>query len=109
MNYQVPTTGTLRERYPILYPTEYLDNDKAEIFIGIILQGFDKWNTDIDSYISWIDEGYTEDAVSYGLEGEERNMKTYKDAMIQFVEDKKVIKLYFDNHFSLKNLLIFFY
>ena len=24
-------------------------------------------------------------------------MKTYKDAMKKFVEDKKVIKLYFDN------------
>ena len=97
MNYQVPTTGTLRERYPILYPTEYLDNDKAEIFIGIILQGFDNWNSGIDSYISWIDEGYTEDAVSYGLEGEERNMKTYKDAMKALVENKNIKKLYADN------------
>ena len=35
--------------------------------------------------------------LSYDINGEERNMKTYKDAMIQFVEDKKVIKLYFDN------------
>ena len=97
MNYQIPTTGTLREKYPIQYPTEYLDNEKANKFIDIILEGFDKWNTDIESYNNWLSKGYTEDALSYGINGEERNMKTYKDAMIQFVEDKKVIKLYFDN------------
>lgn len=38
MNYQIPTEGTLKERYPILYPTEYLEKDKAEKIIDIILQ-----------------------------------------------------------------------
>ena len=97
MNYQIPTSGTLRERYPILYHTEYLDNEKANKFIDIILQGFDKWNTGIDDYCDWLSEGYTEDALNYGLEGEERNMKNYKDAMRKLVENKKIIKLYCDN------------
>ena len=47
MNYQIPSSGTLREKYPILNPTEYLDKEKADKFIDIILEGFDKWNTDI--------------------------------------------------------------
>ena len=42
----------------------------------------------IESYNNWLSEGYTEDAISYGIDGEERNMKTYKDAMKKFVEDK---------------------
>ena len=28
LNYQIPTTGTLRQRYPFLYPSEYLDTVK---------------------------------------------------------------------------------
>ena len=97
MNYQIPSNGNLTQRYPILYPTEYLDKEKADKFINIILEGFDKWNTDIDNYISWLDKGYTEDALSYGLEGEERNIKTYKDAMRKLVDDKDIKKLYADN------------
>ena len=97
MNYQIPTKGTLKEKYPILYPTEYLDNEKANKFLDIILKGFDKWNENVENYNNWLSEGYTENALSYGMDGEERNMKTYKDAMRKFVEDKKVIKLYFDN------------
>jgi hypothetical protein len=97
MNYQVPTTGTLREKYPILYPVEYLETEKANKFIDIIMEGFDKWNTGIDEYINWLTKGYTSDAKSYGLNGEERNMKTYGDAMKALVSEKKIIKLYFDN------------
>ena len=97
MNYEVPTTGTLREKYPILYPVEYLETEKANKFIDIIMEGFDKWNTGIDEYINWLTKGYTSDAKSYGLNGEERNMKTYGDAMKALVSEKKIIKLYFDN------------
>ena len=92
-----PSVRESIERYPILYPTEYLEKDKADKMIDIILQGFDKWNTDLDSYINWLNDGYTSDALSYGLEGEERNMKTYKDAMEALTENKTIKKLYFDN------------
>lgn len=42
-NYQIPTTaGTLKEKYPVLYASEYSDSETAEKYIEIILQGFDK-------------------------------------------------------------------
>ena len=98
MNYQIPSSGTLREKYPILNPTEYLDKEKADKFIDIILEGFDKWNTDINNtYLNWVDETYTADAVSYGIGGEERNVKTYKDAIKTLTDGKKIYKLYADN------------
>ena len=97
MNYEVPTTGTLREKYPILYPVEYLETEKANKFIDIIMEGFDKWNTGINNYIAWLSQGYTSDAKSYGLNGEERNMTTYEFAMKALVDEKTIKKLYFDN------------
>jgi hypothetical protein len=97
MNYEVPTTGTLREKYPILYPVEYLDTEKANKFIDIIMEGFDKWNTGINDYIAWLSQGYTSDAKSYGLNGEERNMATYESAMRTLAGEKTIKKLYFDN------------
>ena len=97
MNYEVPTTGTLREKYPILYPVEYLETEKANKFIDIIMEGFDKWNTGINDYIAWLSQGYTSDAKSYGLNGEERNMATYESAMRALADEKTIKKLYFDN------------
>ena len=97
MNYEVPTTGTLREKYPILYPVEYLETEKANKFIDIIMEGFDKWNSGITNYIAWLSQGYTSDAKSYGLEGEERDMDAYKTAMTKLAGQKTIKKLYFDN------------
>jgi hypothetical protein len=97
MNYQIPTGGTLREKYPIVYPVEYLDTIKANKFIEIIMEGFDKWNSGITNYIAWLSQGYTSDAKSYGLEGEERDMTAYKTAMTDLAAQKTIEKLYFDN------------
>ena len=36
LNYQIPTSGTLREKYPVLYPSEYIDTAKTNIFTEII-------------------------------------------------------------------------
>lgn len=54
LNYQIPTSRTLREKYPVLYPSEYIDTAKANIFTEINLNGFDKWNDDVETYISWL-------------------------------------------------------
>ena len=99
LHYQIPTTENLREKYPILFHVEYLDKDKerANKYIDIILEGFDKWNTDMEEYINWIDIGYTSNASSYGLEREERKMKNYKLAMAELNETYEIKKLYFDN------------
>ena len=97
-NYQIPTNvANLKEKYPILYPTEYLDNDKAKIFTEIILEGFDKWNTDLNSYIEWLSIGYFNDAISCGLEGEERNMTEYINAIKELANKQDIKKLYFYN------------
>ena len=97
-NYQIPTSvANLKEKYPILYPTEYLDNDKAKIFTEIILEGFDKWNTDLNSYIEWLSIGYFNDAISCGLEGEERNMTEYINAIKELTNKQDIKKLYFYN------------
>ena len=99
LHYQIPDIKNLTEKYPILYPTEYLDKDKdkAKKFIEIILEGFDNWNTDVDTYIEWLSKGYTDDALSYGIEGEKRTMKEYKDAMQKLASEQDIKKLYFYN------------
>ena len=99
LNYQIPQIKNLTEKYPIFYPTEYLDKDKnkSKKFIEIILEGFDKWNTDVESYCEWLSEGYTDDALSYGLGGVKRNMEEYKNAMRKLAEEQNIKKLYFYN------------
>ena len=44
-----------------------------------------------------VDGVYTADAVSYGIGGEERTVKTYKDAIKTLTDGKKIYKLYADN------------
>lgn len=99
MNYQIPDIQNLTEKYPILYSTEYLDKDKekAKKFIEVILEGFDKWNTDVETYIEWLNTGYTEDAFSYGINGEKRNVTDYKTAMRKLASEQEIKKLYFYN------------
>lgn len=99
LHYQIPEIKNLAEKYPILYPTEYLDKDKdkAKKFIEIILEGFDKWNTDVETYIEWVNKGYTDDALSYGIGGEKRTMEEYKIAMQKLASEQDIKKLYFYN------------
>ena len=97
MNYQIPTSGTLKEKYPVLYPVEYTDQETAEKYIDIILEGFDKWNTGINDYKTWVDTGYTADAISHDLRGNERTMNEYKTEMQTLSTQKEIKKLYFDN------------
>jgi hypothetical protein len=97
MNYQIPTSGTLEEKYPVLYPVEYTDQETAEKYIDIILEGFDKWNTGINDYKTWVGTGYTADAISYDLRGNERTMNEYKTEMQTLSTQKEIKKLYFDN------------
>lgn len=97
LNYQVPNNANLKEKYTVLYPTEYIDIDKANKFIDIIVQGFDKWNSNIDDYVAWLDNGYTSDAISYGLSGQQRTLEQYIDEMKTLTSEKTIKKLYFDN------------
>ena len=48
-------------------------------------------------YTTWIDSGYTSDAISYDLRGNERTMTQYKEEMVTLSGQKEIKKLYFDN------------
>ena len=96
INYQIPETDNLHQKYPILYPTEYKDSNAKEI-LEIILQGFDSWNKDIDSYINWVSQAYDSDATSSGLDDKPRTMEEYKNAMRTLTSGETIKKIYFDN------------
>ena len=48
-------------------------------------------------YLKWIEEAYTMNATSYGLNREQRNMKNYIGAIKELNETYDIKKLYFDN------------
>ena len=97
LNYQIPDNKDLKEKYPVKYPSEYIDNEIANQYIEIILKGFDEWNKGINNYLEWLEEGYDNDAISYGLKGEKRTMEEYKNAMQELITKQNIEKLYFDN------------
>ena len=97
LNYQIPDQKDLKLKYPVKYPSEYIDINIANQYIDIILKGFDEWNNGINYYIEWINEGYDKDAINYGLNGEKRTMTEYKEAMQKLSEETIIEKLYFDN------------
>jgi hypothetical protein len=101
MNYQIPTKGTLKEKYPILYPSKYQDRTAKDI-LNIILKGFDSWNQGIDTYIKWTYEGYDSEAESTYGDNNKRTMTEYRLAMRTLVEKEKIKKLYFYN-FLIRN------
>jgi len=97
LNYQIPDQKDLKLKYPVKYSSEYIDTSIANQYIDIILKGFDEWNNGINYYIEWINEGYDNDALNYGLNGEKRTMTEYKEAMQKLSEETIIEKLYFDN------------
>ena len=96
MNYEIPDTDDLQEKYPVIYPTKYKDN-KAKEILRIILKGFDSWNQGIDSYLKWVNEGYDSDAESTDTHDEKRTMSEYKSAMRALAKNENIKKLYFNN------------
>ena len=102
LNYQIPTSGTLRQRYPILYPSEYLDTVKSDKFVDIIMEGFDKWNVELNApndYKDWLSTTYDADALIYGFDGKKDGLTLpkYKEAIDELAQKKTIKKLYFDN------------
>ena len=63
LNYIIPTTNDLKNKYKINYPTEYKDKNANEI-MQIILEGFDKWNVGASTYLAWVDSAYDANATS---------------------------------------------
>ena len=96
LNYEIPNTDNLTEKYYIKYPTTYKD-ENAEDILQIILEGFDTWNEGISYYKNWVDGFFDENAISSSLDGRERNMTQYKEEITELFEKEKITKLYFDN------------
>ena len=95
-NYVIPTTSNLKEKYIIKYPTEYRDTN-AEDILQIILEGFDRWNNGILSYLPWVDSVYDTNAKSSSLDERERTMDEYKTEIEELFSKEVIEKLYFDN------------
>ena len=94
--YQLPITTNLKEKYFIINPTEY-SGENANDILNTILEGFEKWNTDINSYKSWVDTAYDSNAISSSLSEVDRTMTIYKEEMETLFAQEKIEKLYFDN------------
>ena len=96
LKYQIPEKENLTEKYPIKYPTKYIDENGKDI-LKIVLEGFDNWNKGIDYYIKWVDENFDENATSSSFDERNRTMEEYKKEMIELFNNKTISKLYFDN------------
>ena len=96
INYVIPTTNDLENKYIIKSKTEYRDTN-ANAILHIILEGFDKWNTDISSYLTWVDRNYDSNAKSSSLDERDRTMVEYKNEIQELFSREKIEKLYFDN------------
>jgi hypothetical protein len=96
LNYQIPSTSDLKEKYIIKYPTIYID-DNAEQLLNIILEGFDSWNNGINSLLTWIDSNYDTNALSYSLKKVSRSISEYKNEMEELFQKYNIKKIYFDN------------
>lgn len=97
LNYEIPDEADLKKKYPIRYPSNYIDDNANEI-LEIILEGFDKWNLGItDYYIPWVDNKYSSTATSSGLNDKERTLTKYKEEITQLTNEQTIKKLYFEN------------
>ena len=95
-NYIIPDSDDLKVKYIIKNPTVYIDTNAKDI-LEIILKGFDSWNKDITTYLSWVNEAYDSKAISSSLDEKDRTMNEYKGNMTELFNKEKIEKLYFDN------------
>ena len=95
MNYEIPDTDDLQEKYPVIYPTKYKDNKSKEI-LRIILKGFDSLNQGIDSYIKWVNEGYDSEAEYIDPDNDKKTISEYKSDMRTVAKKENIKKLYFN-------------
>ena len=96
LNYNIPKTNNLTEKYYIKYKTNYNDSNANDI-LKIILEGFDSWNTNITEYENWVNKAYDVNAISSSLDERERNMTQYINEIRELFKKEKITKLYFDN------------
>ena len=61
LDYEIPETDNLTEKYMIKHPTNYID-DNADDILKIIYEQFDAWNKDpeLSNYGNWVEENMTQ-------------------------------------------------
>ncbi len=95
LNYEIPETDDLNEKYPVKNPTS--DNsDKADMIRAAILKDFDAYNQGVDAYAEEVQDLFTDDAL-ITVSGDKYDKAGYIELEKTNAETTKVTKLYFDN------------
>ena len=97
LNYEIPQTDNLTEKYKIINPTNYID-DNADDILKLIYEQFDAWNKDEDlvNYDTWVRENYLSDAHINFIE-KNRTLEEYLQDSKSRAQNETITKLYFDN------------
>lgn len=96
LNYQIPDTQNLEEKYPVQNPTTD-DSEHADAIREAILKDFDSWNQGYDTWSEESGSFYDAGATVTGADGTAMTLDQYKDAVKKADESTTVQKLYFDN------------
>lgn len=96
MDYTLPETSDLKEKYNITYKTTYID-ENADQLMDIILKGFEAWNNGTTYYSNWIDENLDSDAKYYYLNLTALSKEQYKEEMQPITDEDEITRLCFDN------------
>ena len=92
----IPEGPTLAEKYFVKFTSIAANEDTDNVITNMILEGFEKWNTGIDSYLSWVNDKFAAGATSkYG--NKERTKEQYIAEIKTLFQNEEITKLYFDN------------
>ena len=97
LDYDIPETSNLKEKYIIKHPTNYID-ENAEDILKIVYEQFDAWNQDEDlaNYTEWVRNNYDSNATIVILQ-KNKTLEEYLTDSMATAQNKTITKLYFDN------------
>ena len=91
-----PEGPTLAEKYFVKLTSITANEDTDNVITNMILNGFESWNTDINTYLTWVDNNFAAGATSkYG--NKERTKEQYREEIKTLFQNEEITKLYFDN------------
>ena len=86
----------LTEKYFVKLTSITANEDTDNVITNMILNGFESWNTDINTYLTWVDNNFAAGATSkYG--NKERTKEQYREEIKTLFQNEEITKLYFDN------------
>ena len=92
----IPEGSTAAEKYFVKFTSIAANEDTDNVITNMILNGFESWNTDINTYLTWVDNNFAAGATSkYG--NKERTKEQYREEIKTLFENESITKLYFDN------------